>query len=543
MSAQDDDDEFLYGSGADAPSAAGPGPRDDVKAEDTKTEDAGGAPGAAAVAAGNDAPAAGNADAKDEADDSVSVTDSDESDLEVVMTTTQPAATPASGAGAAAAGSGKQAGAPAAGPGASGAAAGASGTPAAPKSAKPTIGLPIPRQDSSAPAAGVGPAAAKSTIDINAMGQFDGKDIIDVEMESFEEKPWRKPGADITDYFNYGFNEQTWRAYCSKQKIMREEIQMQKRLNNELRSDIDYGFDMQAFNAQQRMLGNPMAGLTAGRFQRAPQSGFADARGRQPPVLGKRSRGDDDAVQILGSSGPGGAGPDQPLMLPGMQGDGPGGPAGMAIGGAMPVEAMNFRPDFRQMQRQGVPLPFPPPLAGGIFPGMPGAFMPPGFPKFPQPPHGRPGHAGPMGGRPPGGMPGMPVPPLGAMPMPPHMMEALGDQSARFMSEPRATPPHHSASGDEALRAGPIRAIEDMGRPGGASPAFDRDRSDAGSARGDRDRDRDMDRDGRDRKDRDRRDRERERDRDRDRERERDRDRERERERDRDRERERDRER
>nr|KAJ3419113.1 pre-mRNA 3-end-processing factor fip1l1 [Polyrhizophydium stewartii] len=302
MSAQDDDDEFLYGSGADAPSAAGPGPRDDVKAEDTKTEDAGGAPGAAAVAAGNDAPAAGNADAKDEADDSVSVTDSDESDVP-------------------------------------------------PKSAKPTIGLPIPRQ-------------AKSTIDINAMGQFDGKDIIDVEMESFEEKPWRKPGADITDYFNYGFNEQTWRAYCSKQKIMREEIQMQKRLNNELRSDIDYGFDMQAFNAQQRMLGNPMAGLTAGRFQRAPQSGFADARGRQPPVLGKRSRGDDDAVQILGSSGPGGAGPDQPLMLPGMQGDGPGGPAGMAIGGAMPVEAMNFRPDFRQMQRQGVPLPFPPPLAG-----------------------------------------------------------------------------------------------------------------------------------------------------------------------------------
>jgi pre-mRNA 3'-end-processing factor FIP1 len=31
----------------------------------------------------------------------------------------------------------------------------------------------------------------------------------------------RKPGADITDYFNYGFNEETWRAYCERQKRLR----------------------------------------------------------------------------------------------------------------------------------------------------------------------------------------------------------------------------------------------------------------------------------------------------------------------------------
>ena len=24
------------------------------------------------------------------------------------------------------------------------------------------------------------------------------------------DKPWRKPGADVSDYFNYGFNEDTW---------------------------------------------------------------------------------------------------------------------------------------------------------------------------------------------------------------------------------------------------------------------------------------------------------------------------------------------
>ena len=30
-------------------------------------------------------------------------------------------------------------------------------------------------------------------------------------------------GADITDYFNYGFTEETWKAYCEKQRILRVE--------------------------------------------------------------------------------------------------------------------------------------------------------------------------------------------------------------------------------------------------------------------------------------------------------------------------------
>jgi hypothetical protein len=30
-------------------------------------------------------------------------------------------------------------------------------------------------------------------------------------------------GADVTDYFNYGFDEFTWTAYCSKQTNLRNE--------------------------------------------------------------------------------------------------------------------------------------------------------------------------------------------------------------------------------------------------------------------------------------------------------------------------------
>ncbi|XP_015959543.1 FIP1[III]-like protein [Arachis duranensis] len=39
--------------------------------------------------------------------------------------------------------------------------------------------------------------------------------IFDVNIEMFPEKSWRVPGADITDYFNFGFNENTWKLYCA----------------------------------------------------------------------------------------------------------------------------------------------------------------------------------------------------------------------------------------------------------------------------------------------------------------------------------------
>lgn len=54
-------------------------------------------------------------------------------------------------------------------------------------------------------------------LDIEAVGEYEGKPINEIPLDTFEDKPWRKPGADITDYFNYGFDEITWSAYCSKQ--------------------------------------------------------------------------------------------------------------------------------------------------------------------------------------------------------------------------------------------------------------------------------------------------------------------------------------
>eukprot|EP01029_Cantina_marsupialis_P027640 TRINITY_DN773121_c0_g1_i1.p1 TRINITY_DN773121_c0_g1~~TRINITY_DN773121_c0_g1_i1.p1 ORF type:complete len:167 (+),score=44.86 TRINITY_DN773121_c0_g1_i1:74-574(+) len=54
------------------------------------------------------------------------------------------------------------------------------------------------------------------------------KTAFDVNLNNMSRKPWEKPGEDISDYFNYGFDERSWRDYCAKQQKFRRE-KMQKR--------------------------------------------------------------------------------------------------------------------------------------------------------------------------------------------------------------------------------------------------------------------------------------------------------------------------
>ncbi|OLN81073.1 Pre-mRNA polyadenylation factor FIP1 [Colletotrichum chlorophyti] len=71
-------------------------------------------------------------------------------------------------------------------------------------------------------------AASKSTIDVHANPDYPpaGKPITAVNIDEDlpeNEKPWRKPGTDISDYFNYGFDEFTWALYAAKQEAVRGE--------------------------------------------------------------------------------------------------------------------------------------------------------------------------------------------------------------------------------------------------------------------------------------------------------------------------------
>jgi len=52
--------------------------------------------------------------------------------------------------------------------------------------------------------------------------------IYDNELNSLDDKPWREADADITDWFNYGFDEDSWRAYCAAQVKMRLTLSKKK---------------------------------------------------------------------------------------------------------------------------------------------------------------------------------------------------------------------------------------------------------------------------------------------------------------------------
>ncbi|KAI9140469.1 Fip1 motif-domain-containing protein [Paraphysoderma sedebokerense] len=70
--------------------------------------------------------------------------------------------------------------------------------------------------------------APSGGVDVNAVASYEGTSLLDLDIDSFEDKPWRKPGADITDYFNYGFTEHTWKVYIARQKAIREEYSEKK---------------------------------------------------------------------------------------------------------------------------------------------------------------------------------------------------------------------------------------------------------------------------------------------------------------------------
>ncbi|GMI70261.1 hypothetical protein HRI_000695400 [Hibiscus trionum] len=63
--------------------------------------------------------------------------------------------------------------------------------------------------------------------------------ILDVNIDAFEGKPWRRPGADITDFFNFGFNEDSWKEYCNSLENFRQQLSRQARIPSHYSSKFD----------------------------------------------------------------------------------------------------------------------------------------------------------------------------------------------------------------------------------------------------------------------------------------------------------------
>jgi pre-mRNA 3'-end-processing factor FIP1 len=88
-------------------------------------------------------------------------------------------------------------------------------------SKEPTTAIPDDGVDPTMLPPAVAPPSHPS-IEPAATGIFDGRSILELDLSALAEKQWRRPGSDISDWFNYGFDELSWEAYCYRRRDLGE---------------------------------------------------------------------------------------------------------------------------------------------------------------------------------------------------------------------------------------------------------------------------------------------------------------------------------
>ena len=88
---------------------------------------------------------------------------------------------------------------------------------------------------------------SKNPIDVNAIPIWtNGKPLtaVDIDADLAENsKPWRLPGTDAKDFFNYGFDEYTWASYCMKQQLIENQIGQIKQEDAQMKAFMGIGGD------------------------------------------------------------------------------------------------------------------------------------------------------------------------------------------------------------------------------------------------------------------------------------------------------------
>ncbi|KAF7194119.1 Pre-mRNA polyadenylation factor fip1 [Pseudocercospora fuligena] len=85
------------------------------------------------------------------------------------------------------------------------------------------------------------PEIRTSKLDVNAIPTWpaNGKPITELDIDADlaeHSKPWRLPGTDQTDFFNYGFDEYTWTQYTIRQQSMSDTINQQKQEDAQMKA-------------------------------------------------------------------------------------------------------------------------------------------------------------------------------------------------------------------------------------------------------------------------------------------------------------------
>ncbi|KAI0323063.1 hypothetical protein OF83DRAFT_1160849 [Amylostereum chailletii] len=279
------------------------------------------------------------------------------------------------------------------------------------------------------------------SIDPSQPGIVEGRPVFEVDIANLAEKGWRRPGSDLSDWFNYGFDEISWEAYCYRRREMGEAASVLKtnvvnfsgmpedqltQLPPELRQMV-----MAGTNAMMNNSGVPngqmMQGMMGpGDMNNMGGMGNMNMQMMNPMMVGMGEMGmDGGQPQGQPQEGMQGMGPGV-----GMNGEGfgpQGGPQNMGMGAmGMPGEYGMQDPNAMQQQmyqNMEVQVPQqPPPVQPSAGPGM--IQGPQGPRAVPQGPYrgGRGmGMRGARGGFPGRGRGGPPIPIRPASPLPPNV--------------------------------------------------------------------------------------------------------------------------
>ncbi|EON60979.1 hypothetical protein W97_00189 [Coniosporium apollinis CBS 100218] len=152
------------------------------------------------------------------------------------------------------------------------------------------------------------PEIRTSTIDVNADPVYPParKPITAVEIDvdlAEHTKPWRLPGADQSDFFNYGFDEFTWEMYRLKQQSMAKVQEEQKAETKHLEMFLTGGGGMPGIPpappgpSSTQQIG-PVSGMERGGPSGTLLLGAGSLRG-EPGSLGQGNMGMEDPVMQL----------------------------------------------------------------------------------------------------------------------------------------------------------------------------------------------------------------------------------------------------
>ncbi|KAI9513130.1 hypothetical protein F5148DRAFT_1158983 [Russula earlei] len=201
-------------------------------------------------------------------------------------------------------------------------------------------------------------------IDPTATGMLEGRPVFEVDMAALADKAWRRPDSDISDWFNYGFDEISWEAYCYRRRELGDLAAVLKtnvvnfsgmpedqltQLPPEIRTMVMTGAAAMMANGGGPMMQpgmNPMMAPEMGNMNMGPQM-------MDPMMAGMGGEMGMDGVNVgvgVGAPQQGQGGPMPDQLGAGVDGFGPQG--GIGVGMGMAEYGIQDQSGMQQMQQQ-----------------------------------------------------------------------------------------------------------------------------------------------------------------------------------------------